>query len=412
MFSLIPIYAVSNGLSVFVPIYILYLGGNVLQVGTALMLYNLVSIPAALVFGRLTDKTHNAKLFVVFSVVATLPILLLFFFYRGILQTYLYYSLYAIVFTAALPSINLLVLQTRPNRTLPKNFSRYSIFGTLGALFAFLLGILTGEANPIFYLYLIIAFCMLSVPMVILLISHHKGQRGSSHNKSASAKHLIPLLSMLFQVHMPQPGLRFLEHMRSGSKSRPGRGVLALLSAIALFNLSYYIFYASYIPYQRSAGMPYNEIFIVQFVNIIVQISVFAALILVVRMDMQKYALSSTSIRGLSYIAVLLSMFMPLSLFYGMNLLAYGLIGLSSALWSVSSTVMLYNRIRGKRYGYYIGVWTGMLGGSAAFGSMLSGVLSTAYGYVPTFAVAVLAVATSGAVFSLWVSHENVHVRR
>ena len=79
-----PISAISGGLGIFIPLYIIYLNGNVFDVGIAFALYNLVSIPSSIIWGRLTDNYKRNKPFIMLSLLLTLPILLGFILFQGL----------------------------------------------------------------------------------------------------------------------------------------------------------------------------------------------------------------------------------------------------------------------------------------------------------------------------------------
>ena len=138
----IPIFVISSGLSIFIPLYILSLGGTVFDVGVAVALFYLVSIPSSLYFGSLTDRTGKTKPFILLSLLFTLPIIALFLFHASVRDVWIYYAMYAVAATAASPALNILVIgRKKRKRKLPKYFSKYSVFGLVGSLIAYVLGL-------------------------------------------------------------------------------------------------------------------------------------------------------------------------------------------------------------------------------------------------------------------------------
>ena len=106
----------------------------------------------------------------------------------------------------------------------------------------------------------------------------------------------------------------------------------------------------------------------------------------------------SITYRSTGYVIAAAAMFFPM-LFFSVNIIAYAIAGFSYALWNLSSSVLLYDMIRGKKEGYYVGLWTGLLGGSAVLGAMLSGVITVVFGYQSTFLIATAVTLGSGLIF-------------
>lgn len=74
LYTILPISAVSSGFSVLIPLYILYLGGNVLDVGIAVTLFNIFEVPASLFWGNITDRLHKNKTLILLSILGIMPI--------------------------------------------------------------------------------------------------------------------------------------------------------------------------------------------------------------------------------------------------------------------------------------------------------------------------------------------------
>jgi MFS family permease len=399
MYTIIPLSAIGSGLSIFIPLYILSANGTVFDVGIAIALYSLVSIPSALFWGRITDKIGRNKPFIVLSLVFTIPIIAMFFLFNGVTQAYIYYAMYAVVATAASPAINILIMGTRKSSNTPRSFGRYSLFLLVGAAVAFLLGVAILTNNLMLYTYFLLGFNIAAIILGLLLIKEHP-RKAISESKRKAAHRTYPILNTLTNLPALLLGYTFIEHMLSNLKNKNTKSIYQLMVAIALFNLGFYIFYASFIPFQRVSGLTYSNIFVISLANVLAQILLFIMIIRLKRFNLQKYYLCSITLIGTAYLIAMLSEFFPLGLFYYINMSAYVIVGLSFGLWNLSSAVLLYDKIRGIKEGYYIGVWASFLGGSAVIGSFISGFISSNYGYIFTFAAAALIAIASGMVFA------------
>src|SRR5271170_8076191 len=65
--TVLPLNAGVQGFSTMVPLYILFLGGNVVQVALFTTLYNAVLIPSSIFWGRMTDRFPKRRIFFVIT---------------------------------------------------------------------------------------------------------------------------------------------------------------------------------------------------------------------------------------------------------------------------------------------------------------------------------------------------------
>ena len=92
-----PIAAISSGFSVIIPLYILELHGNVVDVSLATTAYSLAVIPASLFWGELTQNLRKIKLFIMISVIGVIPLIVLLYLLHSILLAVIIYAAYAFI---------------------------------------------------------------------------------------------------------------------------------------------------------------------------------------------------------------------------------------------------------------------------------------------------------------------------
>ncbi len=403
MLTVIPITAVGSGLSILIPLYILALHGSVLNVGFAVTLYNMVSIPSSLLWGKLADSfgKNRHKLFIISSILGIFPILLILGLASGPHAVEAMYGVYALVATAASPSINILVMGTRRNPNLPRFFSRYSIYGIVGSLMAMIPGLLIGN-QIMLYLHLLLVLNVVGLFAAWFTIKDIKPEQmpmASVHK----ANRLFPVLNMLSSLPNLLTGQRLIEHIHKifdGSH----RNFSLLLLAVAMFNVASNLFGTSYIPYLKTFGMSYSSIFSISIGNTLGQLAMYIVIIYLVSksIDLHKYYYISVLSRGAMYVFVLIPLFIALSGFFYINLVGYSIAGFSYALWNIAASVLLYDKMRGRNAGYKIGIWIAVLGLSAVAGSLLSGLISGSIGYFYTFVAASLVTLLSATVFGTY----------
>ena len=407
MYTIVPINVISSGLSVLIPLYILSLHGNVVDVGYAIALYNLVVIPSSLIWGKLTDVLHRNKLFIVLSSLATIPILLALILFRSIMLVYAGYAVYAIAAALAAPAINILVMGTRRSRRLPQTYSRYGAFTLIGSLIAYGIGAFLDGSGLVYYLWILILFNVAALIFALVLIREPKKAKYIKEEEAQFVNNASPMLNVL-APKSPHSfiSVSFMRRLHDELGLKEHRSIYVLLIAIGLFALGYNLFNTSFIPYLEAHGLSYGEIFIINIANSLGQIAILALVALRIKVkNINRYYTFSSVYRSTGYAISLIAIVLPLGIFFAANILAYLIAGFAFAAWSISSSVLLYDMIRGAKQGYYIGLWTAVLGGASVTGSLLSGFISAYIGYIATFIIAIAVTMLSSLVFQRKLRH-------
>ncbi len=397
MSTIIPITAVSSGLSLFMPLFILYLGGNVFDVGIAFAVYNLVSIPSSLFWGKITDRYGRVKPFIMLSVIFTLPLLFVYHLFSSLTNAYFFYGIFAVIATASSPAMNILVMGTKRSNSLPKYFSRYSIFSLLGSVMAYVFGYFVATKDLTTYLFILIFFNVVSIFLAYILIKDQV--RLIEMKKVKKVSSVFPILNMLTSLPNLMINVVTIKRIHNTIKKIQKRDVYMLLIAIAFFNLGFYIFNTAYVPYLNLKGLSFNDIFLINGANAVAQIVVFLYIIKIRRgIKPGRVYMTGITYRSISYLIAAVAIFVPMA-FLSVNIIAYAIAGFAYAVWNLSSSVLLYDLVRGKDEGYFIGIWTGLLGGSAVIGALVSGLFVFSIGYQMTFVIATIATVLSGGIF-------------
>jgi MFS family permease len=186
-------------------------------------------------------------------------------------------------------------------------------------------------------------------------------------------------------------GMPLITKIHKSLRKKRTRRIYTLLSAIALFNLGSMMFNTSYIPYLRVHGLTYGSVFLINVLNSMGQFLIYAIVLFFVTqaVDLRRYYRLATITRSASYLIAIVPLFVLAGIFFELHIVLYFIAGLAYAYWNISSSVMVYDHVRGRHKGYYIGVWTSIIGFSAVVGSFASGAISAGLGYVYTFALAI-----------------------
>ncbi len=399
MYTILPISALSGGLSVLLPLYILASHGNVYNVAIAITLFELVSIPASLFWGDLTDKLGKIKLFILISIVGSFPILLIFYLLAFVPVIEATYGIYAFIATASSPAINILIMSRRKNPALPRYFSRYSILSISGSIIGTIPGLFIGGGFIKDYLMLLLVFNAISLMLAMLLVRPDKIKPAEARHKLV--KRSFALLNMLSKTPYILTGYRLIQKIAAGLVNKKIRNIYILLAAIGLFNASMYLFNTSYIPYLSAHSISYSNIFLVNILNSVAQLCIYISVILLIRkINLGTSYLASNIVRMSGCFLVAVPAILIPTYFLELNIIGYFIAGIGYAVWNIASSVILYMQIRDLGRGHYIGVWVAILGVSAVIGAFLSGVISYQFGYLATFSVAIIAILGSFLVFT------------
>ncbi|HUC38757.1 MAG TPA: MFS transporter [Candidatus Acidoferrum sp.] len=399
MYTVVPYAAIGSGLSIVIPLLILSLKGTVYDVGVAIAAYYLVSVPSSIIWGRLVDKLGRMKIFILLSLLGTLPVILILYIAGHVAFLEFDYGLYALMATAASPAINILVMGTRVNPSLPKYFSKYSIMSIIGGIIAYFAGLFVAYHTISYYLDFLLGLNVIALAMAYILVKKMP-KRALSKERLEAAHRAFPILRLISALPHLMTGMPLIEKIHKSLRKKRTRSIYTLLIAVALFNLGSVMFNTAYVPYLRYFGITYSNIFLINVINGIAQLLIYAVVLyFVTQVVLKRYYTLATITRSVSYFVAIIPIFVFTSLAFQINIIAYFIAGLAYAYWNISSSVVVYNHVRGRHKGYYIGMWVALLGLSAIIGAFGSGTISAAIGYQYTFSIAILLNIISIAIF-------------
>jgi MFS family permease len=408
MYTILPISAISGGIGVILPLYILAAHGTVYNVAIAITLFELVSIPAGLFWGELTDRLNKIKLFVIISIIGLFPLLLILYFIAFVPVIESSYGVYAFIATASSPAINILIMSRKRNPALPRYYSRYSILAIVGGILGTLPGLFINSSLIKQYLILLLVLNVIALVMTYFFIQADESIKAKKKTQK-TVKKSFAILNMLSVTPYILTGHALIERIRAGLKVKKIRNIYILLATIALFNLGLYLFNTSYIPYLSSKSIDYSNIFLISITNSIAQLGIYVGVVsFLKKMNLDRSYKMSLFIRSVGYTFVLIPAVILPRYILAFNLIGYFIAGIAYAVWNIASSVLLYQEIRNLGRGHYIGIYTALVGLSAVAGAYASGIISAQLGYVITFSAAIVAIFFSSVVFNYLVRQRGV----
>lgn len=393
-----PISAISSGFSVIIPLYILELHGNVIDVSLAATAYSLAVIPSSLFWGELTQRLKKIRMFISISVISIIPIVLLLYTLHSILIAISLYAVYAFVITASSPAINVLIMNKRKKTILRSYYGVYGLLSIVGNIIGYFPGVLLFTNVISRYLLILFSFNVISIIFVFLFLD--KDKKGIKEKEEEHIHKLFPILNSISKFPQIFTGHKLIIELAKIRKRKRTLRIFTLFAAIFLFNFSLYLFNTSYIPFLYSFKISYSDIFVINMLNAIGQVFIYTFFMTGKARDkLRNYYRISVFIRSISYFIVIISPLVIFDILY-LNLLSYFIAGIAYALWNISASVIIYVNIAGKMEAHYIGIWSAILGVAGVTGSLMSGFLSFYSGYILTFIVSAAFVLSSVIVFN------------
>jgi MFS family permease len=393
-----PIAAISSGFSVIIPLYILELHGNVIDVSLATTAYALAVIPASLFWGELTQRLKKIKLFIMLSVTGVIPLIFLLYILHSVLLAIIIYAVYAFILTASSPAINILIMNKRKNTVLRSYYGVYGLMSIIGNIIGYLPGVLLFSDVIAKYLLILFAFNTVSIIFAILFIKEEKNH--IKNKKSDTIHSLFPVLNSMSKFPQILAGHNLIVELANIRKRKKTVRIMTIFAAIALVNFGMYLFNTSYIPFLYSYKISYSDIFIINLLNGFGQVIIYLIFMLGrAKNTLRHYYRLSTIVRSSGYLIAILSVISLTALLY-LNLFSYFVAGIGYALWNISASVIIYVNISGKMEAHYVGLWSAIIGISGVLGAISSGFMSFYAGYMYTFILSIIFTLSSVLVFN------------
>jgi MFS family permease len=395
-YSQLPVDVAAGPVSTLIQLYILELHGTVIDIGLAITLFNAVSIPAAIIWGYVTDRFESRKTILVLSCVAISANLVILPLAKSISGVALIYALFSLVSSASATPANLLIMETQRKPHWAWAFARFSMISSVGATLGLLLGIAWSSFLPISLLVLplsalSIASALLSVVLIKEPVISFEEEFIVLQRRSLQQRLLaIPL------IFLRLPDVVDFKAVFKGLRNTLTRQLPLLYLSIFVFYVASGLFNTSFIPSLEAAGLSASEVFlVVTAANFVQTASFYFAGPYVEKRDLRKTAVAGLAVRLACYagIGILVAFARGLAFLAG-TLVLYPIAGgLAFAIYYTSSNTMIFNTLGAKNQGSRLGVYSALVGVATMIGSLVSGYFSFYFGFLSTFILAAVCLA-------------------
>ncbi len=387
----VPINAAIGGFGTLLPLYIISLGGTVVDVGNVASAYNLALIPSSILWGVAVDWKGKRKPFVTYSYLGITVLLVAGFFAKEIGTLLLLYVCYAAVSTASSPAVSLLLIESSPKKTLSMTFAKYSALTLIGTAVGAIPGTFWTKFFPLRAYFLLCA--IFSSISVILAAKYLVEPTFPLERKivAMSQESLVTKLRTFSMIFITVPSLDDIKSFWKLMRSVFTRHLPLLYLSFFLFFSAAYLFFTAYTPFLKSRQLEDSGVFTVYSILYILEATIFLVTGRACsRFGERRVALSALWIRIAGFSAGVATVLLML---HGSTLLAASMgvtamTGTAYALYTTSSSVLLFRSLPPGKQGELLGVYSALTGIGAFVGAIVSGYLSFHFGYWVTFSAA------------------------
>lgn len=388
--GLLPLNAVTNGLSTFIPLYIVITGGSVIDVALTLSTYNFSLIPGFLLWGYITDQFHRRKSVLVGTCAGMAVCVMLMFFHPQRVSLPFMYGMFGFLFAGVAPSSQLLVIETFQKRQWNDMVARTNAISSIGAIAGIVPGIVwTFYFSLETYLIYLLALAVVTTVFFDRYLTEPKvtfERNIVTHFPETLTSRIRDIPILFLRIPHISVWLRFFRML----SSRITEDIPMLFFSMFLFFISTSLFFTPFTPYLILNDVSDSGVFFFSFVTSCMNsVGWVYSSKLAVRHGEKRAAMISMLGRALSMIvmgavALLVSGF---NVLFGAILLV-SMITLCFSLANTPISTMLYNSIDSHRRGEYLGLYSALTSIGVLIGSTISGYVSLQLSYAVTFLAA------------------------
>ena len=384
----VPINAAIGGFSTLLPLYVISLGGTVIDVGNIVSAYSLALIPSSILWGLAVDRKPRRIPFVTYSYLGITILLAAGFFATEVTTVLLLYVCYAIVSTVASPAVSLLLIESCPKKDWSMTFAKYSSLTLVGMVLGAIPGIFWTSFFPLRTYFLLCAF--FAAVSVILATKYLVEPEFVLERKvvALTQESLVAKLRTVTMIFITIPSLEDIKSFWRLVRSVFTRYLPLLYLSFFLFFTAGNLYFTSYTPFLKSRQMADSGVFVIFSTLFILQAAIYPITGRACRrFGEDRVALSALWLRTAGFLAGIVAVVLVLR---NSDLLlasagSIAMIGTAFAFYNTSSSVLLFRSLTMGKQGELLGIYSALTGIAAFGGAIVSGYLSFNFGYGATF---------------------------
>jgi MFS family permease len=389
--SILPFNVALGPVGTLIQLLILNLHGTVIDVGLAITLSNAVIVPAAVVWGFVTDRFHRRKPIIVVSYLVTAGILVSFLFANTGYLVSLLYALFSLASSAATTPLNLLIMETERKQKWATAFARFSMITSIGQTGGLLLSVAWGFFFSLNYLVVPLAILsVISAVLSVLMIQEPSvifEQQVIVLNKPSFFQRLQAVPFFFLRV----PRLSDFRRVFRNLRCELTRQIPILYFSLFMFYLASGLFNTSIVPSLQANNVSSILIFLITAIVMLAQIVAFKyAGPYTENKSLVKATVEGLVLRSACYGLLGVSLYVISGVWFLIPVLIFYPVaaGIAYSVYYTASNTMVFNTLGGGGQGYSLGVYSALVGIATLVGSLVSGFTSFFLGFSTTFIIA------------------------
>ena len=407
---MLPAQITAQGLSTVIPLYVIFLGGNISEVAIISALQNGAIAIGSLAWGKIIDRFHTKRLILVISFLFVLLCSLGMYFTNSIYILYGLATILGFFMVARSPVTQLLVMESVQKNLWSWLFARTSIISTLGMLVAMAIGTVGSfyfDLRPYFLI------CAASSGVAIVLSTAVKGE--NIHlERSSIAYSLHGLRYSISNYHFIFP--KTLEaydfrHITAIFKGRISHEIGIFYLASFFFYFGSNIYFTAWTPFLKHLNFSNSDVFLNYMIQMVTMLLVFfIAPKIISKLGEERSTMLAYIPRILAVmIPAVASVFMVGSLGFPVTIVSSCLMVIAFSIFSTSSSVIFFKSIPQGFEGKYLGVNSAVTGVGIFAGSLVTGELTKFSGYSTMFLFASAILVVSLVLFQVYFRYRLSH---
>jgi MFS family permease len=413
MFFVLPASITAEGLHIVIPLYVLFLGGNVVNVGIVVGFHYALSAIGAIFWGKVIDKYHvkRAILLICFSAITICSMGL--FFTDNLNLVFIISSIAGFFIIGKNPVTQILVMESVSNNQWSRLFTQISIITSFGSLTAFLVGSIWDvffDLRPYFLFCAIVSAT--AIGLSIGVGSKSTIERHTIVHSIHGIRHIFDHTRLNFQfifTKIPHP--HDFKPIISIFQRKMSHEIGILFLTNFLFYFGSNIFFTAFIPFLKKFDFTNSEVFLVYMIQTMVLLTIFFFVPRLISMITEERATQ------ISYLPRVLGIIIAASLIpsmVGINSLLMAVISSclmvsAFSIFSVSNSIIIFKAIPKGFEGTYLGVNSFMTGIGIFLGALTAGYVSNAISYSAAFTIAVSIILSSLVMFRIYLKYRLSH---
>ncbi|ARM74913.1 MFS transporter [Acidianus manzaensis] len=387
-------------LSTLITLEILNLGGNSLDVAYAITVSNVMLIPASIFWGMLSDRMDIRKI-ILAGFLASFMLLFAAFFISSIPLLISDYGALTFFSTSYTTPMNLLVMESSEKTKWASNFSKLSMFSSIGTLIGLIISTFLVLFIRIYVLYLILSIIAFSAFFVAYKYTPRAfigiERKSIVHSKES----FLTRLKMLPLIFLHIPNIHSFKMFRLSRLTKKPINYLPLLYlAIFIFYISSGLFNTLYPASLYEKGLDKSIVLGIITEGMLVQILTFHGIGKYLESrDEKEVSFRALLLRGSGYILMGISLIFSAFITELFGFIFYPLsAGLAYSAYYSSSNTLIFKAVGGRRQGTTLGVYSTLVGIAMFIGSLASGYISS-ISFTVNFAIAGILLFISAFIF-------------